>query len=84
MQLREGLESAHTLPNVADVRVLGAIGVIEMRTTVNVRKAQAAFVERGLWVRPFGKLIYAMPPFVIGEDELNALTRGMVEVAALM
>jgi adenosylmethionine-8-amino-7-oxononanoate aminotransferase len=83
-QLREGLESARALPNVTDVRVLGAIGVIEMRDAINVQKAQAAFVERGLWVRPFGKLIYAMPPLVIGADDLDALTRGMVEVAALL
>ena len=84
MHLRSGLEPARVLPNVADVRVLGAIGVIEMRETVDLKNAQAAFVERGLWVRPFGKLIYAMPPFVMGDDELHALTRGMVEVAALM
>lgn len=84
MHLRSGLEPARALPSVADVRVIGAIGVIEMRENVDLRKAQVAFVERGLWVRPFGKLIYAMPPLVIGDDDLHALTRGMVEVAALM
>lgn len=81
-QLRNGLEPARALSNVADVRVLGAIGVIEMHDAVDVPVAQELFVQRGLWVRPFGKFIYTMPPFVIGADDLAALTNGMVEVAA--
>lgn len=81
-RLRSGLEPARALPHVADVRVLGAIGVIEMREAIDVPAAQALFVERGLWVRPFGKFIYTMPPFIIGDDDLAALTGGMVEVAA--
>jgi adenosylmethionine-8-amino-7-oxononanoate aminotransferase len=84
MHLRSGLEPARALSTVADVRVIGAIGVIEMREPIDLRKAQREFVERGLWVRPFGKLIYAMPPFVIGDDDLHALTRGMVAVAELL
>jgi adenosylmethionine-8-amino-7-oxononanoate aminotransferase len=84
MHLRSGLEPACALANVADVRVLGAIGVIEMHEAVDLNKAQVAFVERGLWVRPFGKLIYTMPPFVMNDDDLATLTRGMVEVAALL
>ncbi|MDB6059932.1 MAG: adenosylmethionine-8-amino-7-oxononanoate aminotransferase [Verrucomicrobiaceae bacterium] len=84
MHLRSGLEAARALPNVADVRVLGAIGVIEMHDAIDIRKAQTAFVERGLWVRPFGKIIYAMPPFVMSDDDLRTLTQGMVEVAALL
>ncbi|HEY3698881.1 MAG TPA: adenosylmethionine--8-amino-7-oxononanoate transaminase [Spongiibacteraceae bacterium] len=82
--LRTGLEPARALPNVADVRVLGAIGVIEMHTSINVQVAQQLFVERGLWIRPFGNYIYTMPPFVSGDDDLAALTSGMVEVAATL
>lgn len=83
-RLREGLEPARSLPGVADVRVLGAIGVIEMRATIDVAAIQHEFIQRGVWVRPFGKFIYAMPPFVIGDEELSELTRAMVAVAALL
>jgi adenosylmethionine-8-amino-7-oxononanoate aminotransferase len=82
-QLRSGLEPARALPNVADVRVLGAIGVIEMRESIDVAAIQDEFIQRGLWVRPFGKFIYAMPPFVMGDEDLAVLARGMVEVAGL-
>jgi len=82
--LREGLEPARALSSIADVRVLGAIGVIEMREPVNVAQLQQQFVDRGLWVRPFGKFIYTMPPFVIGNNDLESVIGGMVEVAALL
>ncbi|WP_323847181.1 adenosylmethionine--8-amino-7-oxononanoate transaminase [Microbulbifer magnicolonia] len=65
---------------VADVRALGAIGVVEMREPVNMMQVQQALIERGVWLRPFGKLVYTMPPYVIAEQDLSQLTDAMVEV----
>jgi adenosylmethionine---8-amino-7-oxononanoate aminotransferase len=81
--LRSGLEPARDLPGVADVRVLGAIGVIETTEPIDVAKVQSAVLDRGVWLRPFGRLLYAMPPYVIGSDDLSAVTAAMVAAAAM-
>jgi adenosylmethionine-8-amino-7-oxononanoate aminotransferase len=80
--LKEGLSEAKTLDNVADVRCLGAIGVIEMKEAVDTTRIQKLFIKRGLWLRPFGKLIYVMPPYVMQNEDLNLLTSGMLDAIA--
>lgn len=78
--LRDGLAPCARLPGVVEVRVLGAIGVVEMEHPVRMREIQRHFVDRGVWVRPFGRLVYLMPPYVITEQQLAVLCRAMVEV----
>ena len=79
--LAEGLEPARGLPGVADVRVLGAIGVIETVSPVDVPRVQGVLLDRGVWLRPFRNLIYTMPPYIIGADDLGLLTSAMVSAA---
>ena len=80
--LRTGLEPAGELPEVTDVRVLGAIGVVQMREEVDVAAVTAVAVKHGVWLRPFRDLIYTMPPYVIVEDDLARVTGALVAAAA--
>ena len=79
--LRDGLTPAASLPGVADVRVLGAIGVIELDRPVDLRVATPVALEHGVWLRPFRNLVYAMPPYICTPDEIAQITAAMVGVA---
>ena len=79
--LRDGLAPAAELPGVADVRVLGAIGVIEMDRPVDLRVATPVALDHGVWLRPFRNLIYAMPPYICTPEEIGQITSAMVGVA---
>ncbi len=80
--LQSGLAPARSLAGVADVRVLGAIGVVELAQPVDMARAPHAFVARGVWVRPFGRLVYVMPPYVIDEGDLGTLCAALCDVIA--
>lgn len=78
--MKRELAAAEGLPNVADVRVLGAIGVIQTREPVDVGVFQRRCVERGVWIRPFGCNVYIMPQYIITDEQLQRLCRHMVEL----
>jgi len=78
--LLNGFSPAAELDVVEDVRILGGIGVIEMKQPVDMNKIQPACIEQGIWLRPFGKLVYVMPSYVMTDDELKQLTSGVLNV----
>lgn len=83
-QLHTALTPLQSLEYVHEVRVLGAIGVVELTFNVDMKTLQQEFVRRGIWVRPFGKLVYVMPPYVISTQELKTLLEQLVEVVVQM
>ena len=82
--LKEQMEITKTFDNVNEVRVLGAIGVLEMKESVDVGEFQKLCVKEGIWVRPFGKLVYIMPPFIITDEELIFLVEKLLKIIKLL
>lgn len=78
--LKEELAQASAIPGVADIRVLGSIGVVEMKRPVDVSRFQVECVRQGVWIRPFGKNVYLMPPYVITLESLRTLCRRMLAI----
>ncbi|MBD5234092.1 MAG: adenosylmethionine--8-amino-7-oxononanoate transaminase [Bacteroidales bacterium] len=78
--MSEELAAARALPGVADVRVLGSIGVVEVKRNVDVGLFQKECVRRGVWIRPFGKNVYIMPPYIISDDDLRTLCRELISI----
>ncbi|MDA8389766.1 MAG: adenosylmethionine--8-amino-7-oxononanoate transaminase [Gammaproteobacteria bacterium] len=79
-QLRVELAPCQTAAAVADVRALGAIGVVEMKGPVDLRRVTPQFIDAGVWLRPFGRLLYLMPPYVMTPDDLSRVTGAIVQV----
>lgn len=79
--LNEGLAAARELPGVRDVRVLGAIGVVQLDHEVDMAAATAAAVREGVWLRPFRDLVYTMPPYVTGDDDVARICRAVCAAA---
>ncbi|MEH3154484.1 MAG: aminotransferase class III-fold pyridoxal phosphate-dependent enzyme, partial [Gordonia paraffinivorans] len=80
--LREGLADLRDLPQVADVRVLGAIGVVQLTRPVDMDVAIAAALGAGAWLRPFRDLVYTMPPYISSPDDLDTIVAGIRAVVA--
>ncbi|WP_417579577.1 adenosylmethionine--8-amino-7-oxononanoate transaminase [Nitrincola sp.] len=80
--LRQGLAPAAEFDSVAEVRCLGGIGVIELHSAVDMQTVQPRFVERGVWVRPFGKLVYVMPPYIMDNADLKQLCSAIIQVVS--
>jgi len=78
--LIDALAPCKAMDDVAEVRVLGAIGVVELKKPVNMSKIQQAFVDAGVWIRPFGKLVYLMPPYTIKASEINILCNAVIDI----
>lgn len=78
--LSASLEKCASLKSVSNVRVLGAIGVVECKQAVDMRRIQPALVDQGVWIRPFGKLIYLMPPYIINQDDTEHLANAIYTV----
>jgi adenosylmethionine---8-amino-7-oxononanoate aminotransferase len=83
-QLSKELESCLESNSVNEVRVLGAIGVVEMKEAIDLKLAQEFFVSKGVWIRPFGKLLYIMPPYIITPKELSQLTQAILAFTKLL
>ena len=81
IQLIKELEPARELPAVKDVRVCGSIGVIETTGLGDVNLLKKRFVEEGVWIRPFGNIIYTIPPYIIGQKDLTQITSVMVNLS---
>ncbi len=79
-QLIDSLSACATLSQVADVRILGAVGIVELQDSIDVATMQQAFVDKGVWIRPFRNLIYIMPPYIITPQQLSQLTQAIFEV----
>lgn len=80
--LSRGLAPARALPGVKDVRVLGAIGVVQLHEPVDMARATKAAVDAGVWLRPFRDLIYTMPPFISTDDDIAAICQGVIAAAS--
>jgi adenosylmethionine-8-amino-7-oxononanoate aminotransferase len=79
-RLEAGLAPCRSLPGVVDVRVIGAVGVVQLASEPDREAFKRAFLERGVWVRPFGDVVYLTPAFILGEDDISRLTRALAEV----